>query len=243
MTPTVYFCTVVHNRWENFKRLAQSFSKQVGSNCTLCVYDWNSKDHGPVDSAEDLQRELGCQSPIRCRYSFDPNPDNFGVTIGKNRAFDIAAALAHDIVFFIDCDVVIPPTMTDTICRNVKPGVAYFPVFYSLYRDCPPVVNGSGPSHSRGSSSANGWWRKTSSGNCGFTAADFVAIGKWDERFGDRYGRDDDDIHWRAKQKLTVVRENVDGFFHFWHPYSTAKQNPRLKEIPWHPLFEGTKND
>lgn len=243
MTPTVYFCTVVHNRWENFKRLAQSFAEQTATNCVLCAYDWNSQDHAPIADAADLKNLLGCARPIRCRYGFDPNPDNFGVTIGKNQAFKIANPADHDIVFFIDCDVVIPPTMTDIICRNVKLGVAYFPILYSLYQGCPPVVNGSGPQHKRGDSRANGWWRSTGFGSCGFTAADFAAIGKWDERFGARYGGDDNDIHGRANQKLTVVRDKVDGFFHFWHPYSHAKRNPRLKEIPWHPLYEGAKSD
>lgn len=242
-TPRVYFCTVVHNRWQNLVRLIHSFAQQPDANAVLCIYDWNSKDHGAINSSDDFYREAQNPPKANYRYSFEPDPANFGVTIGKNKAFDIADAKQDDIVFFIDCDVVIPTTMSARIAEVVRHGVAYFPVFYSLYEGCPPVVNGEGPQHQRGNSTANGWWRKTSSGNCGFIAHDFITIGKWDERFGDKYGRDDDDLHWRAAKALKIVRENVDGFFHFWHPISTAGQNPRLRDIPWHPLYEGGKSD
>lgn len=238
----VYFCVVVHNRWENLKRLMHAFAAQDYANTTLCIYDWNSKDHPPIESADDFFAVSGAPRAAKYRYVFEPNTANFGVTIGKNKAFDMTNAQPHDVVFFIDSDVVIPPTMARRIAEVVVPGVAYFPIFYSLYENCPPVVKENGPPHHRGDSQANGWWRKTSNGNCGFTAQDFVDIGKWDERFGDRYGRDDDDLAWRSNQKLKVVRENVDGFFHFWHPVSNAPQNPRLKDTPWHPLYEGAKN-
>lgn len=241
--PHVYFCVVVHNRWENLTRLARTFSLQNYYNTTLCIYDWNSTDHPLIETADDFFNISGAPRGSKYRYGFEPNPDNFGVTIGKNKAFDMTRANPADVVFFIDSDVVIPPNMARRIAEVVRPGVAYFPIFYSLYKNCPAVVNGNGPEHHRSDSTANGWWRKTSFGNCGFTAKDFVDIGKWDERFGDRYGRDDDDLHWRAEQKLQVFRENLAGFFHFWHPQSRAKQNPRLREIPWHPLYEGATND
>lgn len=241
--PHVYFCVVVRDRWENLKRLIHSFARQDYVQTTLCIYDWNSQDHPPIDTADDFFNIADAPRASKYKYGFEPNTANFGVTIGKNKAFDMTGARPDDVVFFIDSDVVIPPTMARRISVVVASGVAYFPIFYSLYAGCPAIVNGAGPQHARGDSHANGWWRKTSNGNCGFTAKDFVEIGKWDERFGDKYGRDDDDLAWRANQKLKVVRENVDGFFHFWHPPSTAPQNPRLKEIPWHPLYEGAKND
>jgi glycosyltransferase involved in cell wall biosynthesis len=241
--PCVYFCVVVHNRWSNAVRLMRSFSAQTYEKTVMCIYDWNSKDHPLIESAADFYSAADNLPKANYRYSFDPNPANFGVTIGKNKAFDIADPSDDDIVFFIDSDVVIPPTMAADIAQTVKPGVAYFPVFYSLYEGCPAVVNGDGPPHHRGDSAANGWWRKSSHGNCGFTARDFVTIGKWDERFGDKYGRDDDDLAWRANQHLNVVRKNINGFFHFWHPVSTAPQNPRLRDTPWHPLYEGAKDD
>lgn len=246
MTPTVYFCTVVHNRWENFKRLLASFLAMNDAAAKLVVYDWASTDHAPIDSHEDFLAVAGsCPSSSSILYGASNNAGdtNINRSVTRNMAFTLANPAPSNIVFFVDCDMVLPPHMSAHIRTVTKSGVAYFPIPYSLYKGRPAVVNGSGPPHNPARSPANGWWRATSSGNCGFIAADFVSIGKWDERFGARYGREDDDIHWRANQKLTVVRDRVDGFFHHWHPAKLEPQNPRLKHTTWHPLYEGAKSD
>lgn len=243
----VYFCTAVHNRWDNFKRLFASFLAMNDMRAYLSVYDWASTDHAPINGQKDFTEIAGGW------------PENNGVAYGmraaepgqninrsatRNTAFALSNAPPDAVVFFVDCDMVVPPTMANHVREIIKPGVAYFPVPYSLYKDCPAVVNGSGPPHVRGESTANGWWRHTSSGNCAFLVKDFqLTVGKWDERFGDKYGREDDDMHWRAQQSLTVVRDCVDGFFHHWHPAKKESQNPRLKHTVWHPLYEGAKND
>lgn len=243
----VYFCTVVHNRWDNFKRLLFSFLSMHDTQARLAVYDWASTDHPPINSQKDfLAVAGGCPENNSIFYGVQSaaSEQNINRSATRNTAFKIANPAPSDIVFFIDCDMVVPPTMAAHIRQIIKPGVAYFPIPYSLYQDCPAVVNGSGPPHTRGESSANGWWRHTSSGNCAFLVKDFQAtIGEWDERFGDKYGREDDDIHWRAKQSLEVIRDCVDGFFHHWHPAKPEPQNPRLKHTTWHPLYEGAKND
>lgn len=245
MTP-IYFCTVVHNRWQNFTRLVRSIVEMHDLATGLSVFDWASTDHPPINSSKDFLDVVGCwPENNRVFYAVNENQssENINRSAARNTAFSLVDAAPSDIVFFVDCDMVVPANMAQHIRSVVKHGVAYFPIPYSLYRDRPAVVNGSGPPHNPGASSANGWWRKTSNGNCAFTVSDFLSIGKWDERFGDRYGREDDDMSWRAHQSLSVVRDEIAGFFHHWHPAKTEKENPRLRDIPWHPLYEGAKND
>lgn len=242
----VYFCTVVHNRWENFKRLFASFLTMNDAHAHLSVYDWASTDHAPITSQKDFEAIAGgwpSNNGVLYGVFTTASGQNINRSATRNTAFSLANPAPSDIVFFVDCDMVVPPTMAAHVREIIKPGVAYFPVPYSLYKDCPAVVNGSGPPHVRGDTTANGWWRETSSGNCAFLVKDFQeTVGKWDERFGDKYGREDDDMHWRAKQTMTVVRDRMDGFFHHWHPAKNEPQNPRLKHTSWHPLYEGNKN-
>lgn len=242
----VHFCTVVHNRWDNFKRLLRSFLDMKDPMAKMAVYDWASTDHEPITSQDDFIKVAGGwadNAGIFYGVSKAKPGENINRSATRNTAFSLANPAPNDIVFFVDCDMVVPSNMAAHIRDIIKPGVAYFPVPYSLYKNCPAVVNGDGQPHVRDAAGANGWWRHTSSGNCAFLVRDFNdTIRKWDERFGARYGREDDDIHWRAKQSMHVIRDCPDGFFHHWHPAHNEEQNPRLKHTPWHPLYEGAKN-
>jgi hypothetical protein len=94
-------------------------------------------------------------------------------------------------------------------------------------------VRGDGPPYHQNGSTSNGWWRESGRGNCGFVFSDFRALGGWDgKRWGTRYGREDDDIYWRARNFFEVYRERVPGFFHQWHPKPPEKQNPTARTQP-----------
>lgn len=219
----VFYCTAVYNRWETFQLLLNSFTRlqarDGNQDDRLCVYDWNGdhKDIYPAAPAVIYQpgNELG----------------HINRAAARNQAFQRCQAADDDLVFFVDCDMVLPEDFSMRVRAHVRPGHAYFPVCYSLYRDAPLEERGDGPPYHRNGSSANGWWRDSGYGNCGFTAADFRTIGGWDgQRFGTRYGREDDDIYWRAFSLCELHRERVPGFFHQWHPKPPEQQNPSIRK-------------
>jgi len=206
----LYLCTVVANRWNTFRHLLQSVANLLEQPAALCVYDWHSTD-------VDLLTTLG-QSNCPYRYGRHNYVEPINRSLARNKAFALSAAEPDDLVFFIDCDMLVPPDFIARIRNNVQLGQAYFPVCYSLYRDRPQSVYGNGPQHNPGRSKAHGWWRHAGRGNCGFIVQDFTQLGGWDTKYGARYGKEDDDIFTRANQSLKVVREEVPAFFHQWHP-------------------------
>jgi hypothetical protein len=234
----IHFCTPVHNRADAMVRLWESFRKIPDPDIKLSIYDWCSTDHPDLTSVKTLKWFFGIEDsspfvPWNLIYRITkpfPNLPNINRSRCRNIAFDQADPKPSDIVFFVDCDMVLPLNIADHVRDVVKPGVAYFPVCYSLYKDRPAVVNGDGPAHRPGpDTKANGWWRHTGRGNCAFVVSDFLALGKWNEAYGENYGREDDDIYTRAGNKLEVVRDQLDGFFHHWHPRKPETQNPSLK--------------
>lgn len=222
--PRIYYCTAVYNRWGTFKllfdsflRLAASFGNEAD---TLNVYDWNG-------AGKDIYSDW----PANVRYQAGHEPGHINRAAARNNSFAITQALNDaDLVFFVDCDMVLPVDFSDRIRTHVKAGHAYFPVCYSLYRDSPMEIYGEGPPHHKNGSNANGWWRDAGRGNCGFTVGDFRTLGGWDSaRFGARYGREDDDIYWRAFSLCEIYRERVPGFFHQWHSTLPESQNPSVR--------------
>lgn len=216
----VIYCTAVRDRRANFDILLTSYLRMRtsprNSQDVLCVYDWDGglNDINEIDGvAYQAGNETGPMNRAEAR----------------NRSFAIINKSLDDRVFFVDCDMVLPFDFSDRVRRFVKPGHAYFPVCYSLYQGAPMVIKGSGPAHYPGKAEANGWWREAGRGNCGFVVKDFLAIGGWDgRRWGTNYGREDDDVFWRAKEKLTVHREWTQNFFHQWHPRVAEPQNPSV---------------
>ena len=172
--------------------------------------------------------------PESVQYVNAAQPGHINRAQARNLALEAANPQPADLVFFVDCDMVLPRDFSHRIRQHVTPDQAYFPICYSLYRGAPSVIKGNGPAHNPGphKSGANGWWREAGHGNCGFVYKSFRdVLGGWDgERFGARYGREDDDIYWRAQENLSVFRERVPGFFHQWHPRAQEEKNPSVKE-------------
>lgn len=207
---TLYFCTAILNRWSTFKHLLSSFEKMNDSDSVMCLYDWNSTDI-------DLKAQLAA-AKINYVYGKHDIAEPINRAAARNKAFSLSNAKTDDIIFFVDCDMVLPEDFALRVKKTVAVGTAYFPVCYSLYKNRPREINGSGPQHSPGRSTANGWWRYAGRGNCGFVVKDFCGIGGWNVSYGARYGKEDDDIFTKSNKLLKVVREEVPGFFHLWHP-------------------------
>jgi Chondroitin N-acetylgalactosaminyltransferase len=226
----IFYLTAVYQRWDStFGPFLMSFlamAKQPENSTTrLVILDWDG-------GGKDIFRFW----PESVYYVNAQQVGHINRAQARNLALEAAQPADEDLVFFVDCDMVLPTDFSHRVRRHVKPGQAYFPICYSLYRGAPCVIKGNGPSHHPGphKSGANGWWREAGRGNCGFVYGNFREIlGRWDgARFGTRYGREDDDIYWRCQERLTIFRERVPGFFHQWHPRSTEEQNPSVKESP-----------
>jgi hypothetical protein len=127
----------------------------------------------------------------------------FSRSSGLNQA---AACSSSSILCFLDVDMVVPADFAETIKSLVRPGSCYFPICFSLYKNCPTKV-----SHN------NGYWRKHGFGNCAFTSEDFELLGCWDESFI-KWGGEDTDLFNRATAELIVHRQRCNGLFHRWHP-------------------------
>lgn len=216
----VIYCTAVYNRSENFNVLLDSFLRLCAfpqnSRDVLCVYDWN----GGLNDINEHESVV---------YAAGKETGPINRAEARNRAFRILQLSHDDLVFFVDCDMVLPVDFSDRVRRFVKPRHVYFPVCYSLYKNAPMVIRGHGPPHHPGKSGANGWWRDAGRGNCGFVVSDFLELGGWDgARFGTNYGKEDDDVFWRAKEKYTIHREWTQNFFHQWHPRVAEPQNPSM---------------
>lgn len=226
--PKLFYLTTVYQRW------GSTFGPFLASFLELAAQPENTADRLVILDWDGAGKDIYPTWPETVQYV---NADQLG-HINRAAARNLAAGAAKpqndDLVFFVDCDMVLPKDFSHRVRQHVTPKQAYFPVCYSLYRGAPSVIKGNGPSHYPGphKSGANGWWREAGHGNCGFVYQTFRdVLGCWDgDRFGTRYGREDDDIYWRAQERLSVFRERVPGFFHQWHPRVKEAQNPSVKE-------------
>jgi hypothetical protein len=220
----ILYCTAVYARWETFSALLASFvalaAQPENENDQLCVYDWDG-------SGKDIFEPW----PAQVRYQAGHERGHINRAAARNKALQSGQPQEHDLVFFVDCDMVLPRDFSRRVRTHVSPGHAYFPVCYSLYRNAPFEVRGDGPPYHQNGSTANGWWRDAGRGNCGFVAGDLRKIGGWDDkRWGTGYGREDDDVYWRAHKELKLHRERVPGFFHQWHAKPIEPQNPSARK-------------
>jgi hypothetical protein len=220
----VLYCTAVYARWDTFSMLLDSFlaltAQPDNQDDRLCVYDWDS-------SGKDIFEPW----PDRVSYHAGHEHGHINRAAARNKSMTAANPAVDDLVFFVDCDMVLPLDFSQRVRTHVKLGHAYFPVCYSLYRNAPLEVRGDGPPYNKNGSTANGWWRESGRGNCGFVVSDFFKLGGWDgQRWGPRYGREDDDVYWRAYRALEVYRERVPGFFHQWHPKPPEEKNPSARK-------------
>lgn len=198
----ISFCACIKNRADNLKRLIASLEEMDAIiPFELIVADFQSTD-ATLKSWEQPT------FPLRVVTMSSPY---FNRSQGLNRAASLARG---DKLFFIDVDMLVPRLFLHMLDANVQDGQCWFPICYSLHKDKPAEVKDS----SRHASKANGWWRTEGAGMCGFMKKDFEAIGRWDEKIGETYGKEDNEICRRAADKLTRIRERCPGLFHVWHP-------------------------
>jgi hypothetical protein len=161
--------------------------------CELVVTDWRSDDWPLTKWLEQAARPL----PVRLLELQGP----FCRGRGRNEA---ARAAQGETLLFLDADTLLCPAVVQSGASHVLQGKAYFPVLYSF----------KGPEHARG------WWRRTGYGNCMLSRTTYELVGPWPEYA--TWGAEDTHFYQHVVQVCKVVRDEVPGFYHQWHPDDLA---------------------
>lgn len=155
----------------------------------LIVADWQSDDW-PL--AEWLT-EAAHPTPVHVL--------TLGGQFSRGHGLNAAAQAAHgDCLFFLDSDALISEIVLNNGLEAVRKGMAYFPILYSF----------TDPEH------RTGYWRHSGFGHCMLSKQAFERIGGWPEYRS--WGTEDDHFWTRVNDMMPVVREEVAGFYHQWHP-------------------------
>ncbi len=228
----ISICTTIKNRsrvqvdgreLRLFPNCVQSIVAAMGgrTDCELVVADWQSDDWPLAQWLPQSARPM----PVRILTLNGP----FSRGHGLNEAAKFAGG---DILFFIDADALVCEALFTRGLECLRLGKAYFPVCYAF---ASPDQN-------------DGKWLSAGSGQCMLTSVLFLESGGWPEY--DRWGKEDDDFFSRVASLVEVVREEVPGFYHQWHPddigfkdqYSARapflKQELEQIEIAWRELAE-----
>jgi hypothetical protein len=193
-------CTTVKNRsWvELDRRVLKLFPNFVRSvvyatrdtdAVELVVADWQSTDHLLDEWLWSAAR------PISVKV-VDVAEEGFSRGRGLNLAADAAT---HDVLFFLDADMLVSRKLLTDACRHVRYGKLFFPIcFYPL-----------DPKGERGV------WATEGYGNVA-VSQDVFAQCRWPEAY--RWGGQDSDFFRRARELAPVVRRRYGDFRHQWHP-------------------------
>ena len=164
-------------------------SVQPSTDYEVVVADWQSDDWPLNDWLEKSA------APVSVNLVQIEGPFNRGK--GRNVATHGATG---DYLFFLDADCTICPELLEIGLKSMKAGKAFFPVVYSF--NTPEHVSGS--------------WSHFGYGNCMIKKEMLDLIGGWPEYSS--WGKEDDHFYEKIATLTEVVREEVPGFFHQWHP-------------------------
>lgn len=154
------------------------------------VADFGSTDHHPRGWIGDVLGPIPWQV-ITVRGAFS-----------RGRGLNIAGRAArHDALLFLDADMLICPEVVTYSREVAAAGAAYFPVCWSL-------GNRAG---------SYGWWRHKGWGNCAMSRDLWARVGGWKEH--ERWGGEDDAMRDAlGALGVSIIRAEVDGFVHQFHP-------------------------
>lgn len=174
-----------------------------------------------VTSLVDATREMGCVELVVSDWKSDDWPLNTWLPqqahpiptriipvhgpFCRGRGRNVAAQHAKgDILFFLDADCLVSQELFSSGIPHVLAGKSYFPVLFSF----------------DSSEHRAGWWRHEGFGNCIVLRDVFRQVRGWPEL--PTWGREDDVFHSRVAERTEIVREEVPGFYHQWHPEEIA---------------------
>jgi glycosyltransferase involved in cell wall biosynthesis len=129
-------------------------------------------------------------------------------TFSRGRGRNAAAAAAEgSALLFLDADSLLCPLLLESGLRYLHEGKAFFPIVYTFNE----------PEH------RTGWWRDQGYGNCLVTRLMLERAGGWPDY--EMWGKEDEEFFERISVVVPVVREEVPGFYHQWHPEEMAWKN------------------
>lgn len=193
-------CTTVKNRsriqvgeqtltlFPNLIRSLRSALESTQQEAEVVVSDWQSDDW-PLH--EWINEKAG-HVPVRIIETIG----NFARGTGRNVA---GHAAKGDTLIFLDADMLVSPVFLRRCEEVVASGKSFFPICYSF----------------KDATNTRGWWRVTGKGNCALSRETFEQVVWPSSR---PWGGEDLRFHNRVAEVSEVVREEVEGFHHQWHP-------------------------
>jgi glycosyltransferase involved in cell wall biosynthesis len=172
--------------------------------CELVVADWQSDDW-PLD---EWLRDAVATMPL----TVVTLTGQFSRGRGRNAVADAAQA---DWLFFLDADCLISEQVLQLGTGALRSEKSFFPILYS-YADA---------------DHCSGWWRSEGFGNCMLTRDVFERAG----RFPDYVHWGEEDVHFfdHVAAISDVVRQQVEGFYHQWHPNDFEWKNRYGQPSPY----------
>lgn len=156
----------------------------------ICISSWDEKE-----DYEALENFLYLNFNTEKIKVKNFTQEEFSRGKGRNRSFQLSTG---NFIFFFDADMIF---LRDKVIKDglksLKNNKAYFPICYSFYED----------------GTAN--WRPYGYGNCGVKREMMNDVNWLDKK---TWGAEDDKFFDDLKSKYGVVRKNVEGFCHQWHP-------------------------
>ena len=174
-----------------FPRCVDSIVKSASANlaCELVVADWLSDDWPLSDWLVETAQHVPTKLVTL--------EGHFSRGRGLNEA---ARSAGGNVLLFIDADALLCEAILARGLECVRSGNTYFPVLYSF----------DDAEH------RSGRWLHAGYGHCMVSSDLFLESGGWPEY--DRWGKEDDDFLARVASLSEIVREEVPGFYHQWHP-------------------------
>jgi hypothetical protein len=157
--------------------------------CEIVVTDWMSDDW-PLEQWLEMAARPLLVRVVQASGGFS-----------RGRGLNLAAAEANgEDLLFTDADCLLSAALIERGLRYVHDNNAFFPVLFSFHD----------PEH------RSGWWRHSGYGNCMMTRGVFERAGRWPQYCS--WGKEDTDFFSSVSSIAQVVREEVPGFYHQWHP-------------------------
>ena len=169
-------------------------STSMADRVELVVADYGSTDW-PL---HEWLPEWACHLPC----TIVPVQGNFSRGKGRNCA---AARASHPTILFLDADMLITREVLTLAYEAVRAGKVFVPIYRDLALDGQIVGD-----------------RSDGYGVLGVSKPLFEQAGRWPEFYS--WGGEDTILFENLQRLAPVVRHNVDGLFHQWHPQAPWKQ-------------------
>eukprot|EP00727_Mastigamoeba_balamuthi_P008876 m51a1_g4610 hypothetical protein (1588) ;mRNA; r:252271-257814 len=210
--PWVDFIIALRNRSPRLVKLAENIARlrQRDKRIRIVVSDNNSTDA----DVPALVKKLSAETCVPMWHILVPT---VGAGFAKAAALhaaiqDIHHKFPEDIAFTVDADMLLPDNFVEHARRYIVRGREFWaPICFGTFEGKPIEV---GPD--------NGIWRVLGTGNMGYFVSDAITMRLYAEHVKKTTHGWEDVRAYNLLSKdglrLRVNRDNMEGFFHLWHP-------------------------